>query len=154
MAVTVSIDLSRSFSVTSSFDDTFDLLADVPRSASHFPKVDKLVDMGDNAFRWEMQKIGIDKYSIQTIYASKYMSDKKAGKIWWTPVAGVGNGLVKGSWKLSAAGSGTRIEFEAIGELTLPLPGLAKMVIAPVVRREFSGMVDKYIENLKKTLGT
>lgn len=153
MAVTVSIDLSRSFSVASSPDDTFDLLSDVPRSVSHFPKVDQLVDMGDNTFRWEMQKIGIDKYSIQTIYACKYLSDKEAGKIWWTPVAGVGNGVVKGSWQLRPQGSGTKVEFSAEGELTVPLPRLAKMVVTPVVRREFAGMVDKYIENLKKTLG-
>ncbi|MEW5734957.1 MAG: SRPBCC family protein [Thermodesulfobacteriota bacterium] len=154
MAVTVSIDLSRTFSVTSSPDASFDLLSDVPRSVSHFPKVDKLVDLGDNAYRWEMQKIGIDKYSIQTIYACKYMSDKKAKRIWWTPVSGVGNGVVQGSWKISAAGGGSKIEFEAKGELTLPLPGLAKLVVTPVVRREFAGMVDRYIENLKKTLGT
>jgi carbon monoxide dehydrogenase subunit G len=70
MAVSIPIELGYEFSVKAPFKDVFAVLSDVPTSVSHFPKVDKLVDMGDGVYRWEMQKIGIASASLQTIYAS------------------------------------------------------------------------------------
>ena len=46
MSFTVNIDLAYTFDVKASAADVFAVLADVPTSASHFPKVDKLVDLG------------------------------------------------------------------------------------------------------------
>lgn len=151
MAFTVSIEMNRDIELAASYDEAFALLSDVPRSVSHFPKIDKLVDLGDNAYRWEMEKIGIDKYSIQTVYACKYHSEREAGKITWEPVRGEGNGVVSGSWTLSSVGDkATRVRFHTTAELTLPLPGLLKLAISPVVKHEFNGLVDTYMNNLKK----
>ncbi|TBW52926.1 SRPBCC family protein [Marinobacter halodurans] len=151
MAITIAIELNREIDIPGSYDEVFDLLADVPKSASYFPKVDKLVDLGDNVYRWEMDKIGVDKHSIQSVYASKYSSDKDAGRITWEPVKGEGNGVVRGSWNLSAQGDDvTRARFQTTAELTLPLPSLLKLAISPVVKHEFNGMVDTYMNNLKK----
>nr|WP_282450916.1 SRPBCC family protein [Marinobacter bryozoorum] len=133
------------------FDEAFALLSDVPRSVSHFPKVDRLVDLGDNTYRWEMEKIGVDKYSIQTAYACRYHADKDAGKVTWLPVEGEGNGVVDGSWTLTAVDDQTtRARFQTVAELSLPLPGLLKMAISPVVKHEFNSLVDTYMNNLKK----
>lgn len=151
MAITVSIELNRELEIPASYDEVFELLADVPRSASHFPKVHKLTDLGDNTYRWEMEKVGVDKHAIQSIYASKYFSDKDAGKITWEPVKGEGNGLVSGSWVLTAKGDkATGVKFQTSAELTLPLPGLLKLAISPVIKHEFNGLVDTYMSNLKK----
>jgi len=151
VAITVSIELNRELEIPGSYDEVFALLADVPRSASHFPKVHKLTDLGDNIYRWEMEKVGIDKHAIQSIYASKYFSDKDAGKITWEPVKGEGNGLVRGSWTLTAKGDkATAAKFQTSAELTLPLPGLLKLAISPVIKHEFNGLVDTYMKNLKK----
>ncbi len=51
MAVTVAIDPGYEFDVKESASEVFAFLSDVPASASHFPKVDKLVDLGDGAYR-------------------------------------------------------------------------------------------------------
>lgn len=151
MTVKINIDVEREFSVPASTSKVFDLLANVPESASHFPKVHKLTDLGDNTFRWEMEKVGLDKHSIQTVYACKYKSDKKAGNITWSPIAGEGNGVVQGHWEIKANGKGSKIKFSSTAELTLPLPGLLKLAISPVVKHEFTGMVDTYIKNLEAT---
>lgn len=151
MAITVAIELNRDIELPASYDKAFELLSDVPRSASHFPKVNKLVDLGDNTYRWEMEKIGVDKHSIQSVYASKYRSDKDTGKITWEPVKGEGNGVVRGSWTLTRVDDHlTRAKFHTTAELTLPLPGLLKLAISPVVKHEFNGLVDTYMKNLKK----
>ncbi len=152
MSVTVSIEVKRDFKVKADFDRVFDLLANVPESASHFPKVDKLIDLGDNSFRWEMEKLGVDKHAIQTIYACKYVGDRAQGTVNWTPVKGEGNGLVSGFWKIAKTEGGTSIQFHTEGQLTLPLPGLLKLAISPVVKHEFNSLVDTYTENLKNTL--
>lgn len=153
MTVNVHIDLGYEFSVKSPATDVFSLLSDVPASASHFPKVHQLVDLGSNTFRWEMEKIGLAQVNLQTIYASRYTSNKAKGTVVWTPVKGEGNALVSGSWKISDKKKSTHLVLRIEGDLTLALPGLMKMVIAPVVEAEFEKMVEKYIDNLTKHFG-
>jgi carbon monoxide dehydrogenase subunit G len=153
MSITVHIELGYEFSVKAPASEVFALLSDVPTSASHFPKVHKLVDLGDNTYRWEMEKIGLAQVNLQTIYASKYTSNKSKGTVTWTPVKGEGNALVSGSWKITDKKKTTDLVLSLVGDLTLPLPGLMKMVIAPVVEAEFEKMVEKYIDNLTKRFG-
>ena len=153
MTVTVVIDLGYEFTVKASVKDVFDLVSDVPASASHFPKVDKLTDVGGGVYRWEMAKVGTAQVNIQTVYASKYVSDRKKGTVTWTPVKGEGNALVSGSWKLSQGKKGTDIEFKVNGTVDVPLPGLMKVIVAPVVSGEFEKLVEKYIDTLIKKFG-
>ncbi len=153
MTVTVEIDLGYEFTVKAPLKEVFDLVSDVPTSVSHFPKVKKLTDLGGGVYRWEMEKVGTEKINIQTIYASKYVSDRKKGTVVWTPVKGEGNALVGGSWKLAEAKKGTAIEFKVKGSVDVPLPGLMRMVVAPVVSGEFEKLVEKYIDNLIKQFG-
>ena len=153
MTVTVAIDLGYEFAVKAPFKEVFDVLSDVPESVSHFPKVDKLVDMGDGVYRWEMAKVGTAQVNIQTVYASKYVSDRKKGSVVWTPVPGVGNALVGGSWKIVDQKKSTALEFKVSGTVNVALPGLMKMVVVPVVQGEFEKLVEKYIDNLIKRFG-
>ncbi len=148
MTVTVDIDLGYEFEVKAPFKDVFDLLSDVPTSASFFPKVDQLVDLGGNAYRWEMEKVGTAQVNIQTVYASKYVSNKAKGTVVWTPVKGEGNALVGGSWKITDKKKTTALEFKVAGAVDVPLPGLMKMVVVPIVRGEFEKLVEQYIDKL------
>ena len=153
MAITVAIDLGYEFAVKAPFKDVFDLLSDVPTSAAFFPKVDKLTDLGGNTYRWEMEKVGTQQVNIQTVYASKYASDRKKGTVVWTPVKGEGNALVGGHWKITDHKTSTALEFKVAGTVDVPLPGLMKMVVNPVVKGEFEKLVEKYIDNLIKRFG-
>ena len=153
MAVTVPFDLAYEFEVKASAADVFAVLADVPTSASHFPKVEQLVDLGHNSYRWELQKVGTAQVNIQTIYASKYVSDKKKGTVVWTPVEGVGNALVSGSWAITDKKTSTHVVLNIKGEISVPLPGLTKMIVVPVVTSENQKLVEKYIANLIKRFG-
>jgi carbon monoxide dehydrogenase subunit G len=153
MAVKVDIELAYEFSVKAAFKDVFDVLSDVPTSAGYFPKVDKLVDMGDNTYRWEMAKVGTAQVNLQTIYASTYVSDRKKGSVVWKPVKGVGNAQVSGSWKVTDKKTHTDLVLKLDGVVETPLPGLMKMVVVPVVTGEFEKLVEKYIDNLIKAFG-
>ena len=153
MAISVSIDLGYEFEVKAKMADVFAVLSDVPTSVSHFPKVDKLTDMGDGVYKWEMEKVGTAQVNIQTVYASKYTSNKAKGSVVWTPVKGIGNAQVGGSWTLKDNKKSTGIVLKIEGTVEVPLPSLMKMVVAPVVEGEFEKLVDKYIANLIKKFG-
>jgi hypothetical protein len=58
--------------------------------------------------------------------------------------------LVSGGWVIEEAEGGTNLTLETSAELNLPLPGLLKLAISPVVKAEFSGMVDTYVSNLSE----
>ena len=153
MSITVAIDLGYEFVVKAPYKDVFDVLSDVPTSAGFFPKLDKLTDLGSNTYRWEMAKVGTAQVNIQTIYASKYVADRKKGSVVWTPVKGEGNALIGGSWKIVDQKTSTALEFKVAGTVDVPLPGLMKMVVAPVVKGEFEKLVEQYIDNLIKRFG-
>ncbi len=153
MAITVPFDLSYEFEVKARAAEVFAVLADVPNSASHFPKVDKLVDLGGNSYRWELQKVGTEQVHIQTIYAATYVADRKKLTVRWTPVKGVGNARVGGSWTLTDKTSSTHVVLHIQGEISVPLPGLLKMLVVPVVTGENEKLIDAYIQNLIKRFG-
>ncbi|MDO8906528.1 SRPBCC family protein [Hydrogenophaga sp.] len=153
MSITVKIDLGYEFDVKAKAADVFALLSDVPASVAHFPKVEQLTDMGGGVYQWEMEKVGTSQVNIQTVYASKYTSDKAKGLVKWTPVKGVGNALVGGHWKIVDNKKSTGITLAIQGEIEVPLPGLMKIVVAPVVEGEFEKLVEKYIDNLIKAFG-
>jgi carbon monoxide dehydrogenase subunit G len=153
MTVSVDIELGYEFAVKAPYDQVFALLADVPKSVSHFPKVDKLVDMGDGVYRWEMQRVGTAQVGIQTVYACKYVSDAKKGTVTWTPVKGVGNAQVSGSWKISDKKDRTNVVFKTKGTIDVAMPSLMRVIVVPVVEGEFEKLVEKYIDNLIKKFG-
>lgn len=154
MSVTVHIDLGYEFAVRAKADEVFALLSDVPASVSHFPKVQKLTDLGDGVYQWEMQRVGTAQVHLQTVYASKYVSDAARGTVTWTPVKGIGNAQVGGSWKIADhKGQSTRCVLKIDGTVEVPLPALMKPVIQVVVEGEFEKLVEKYIANLIKAFG-
>lgn len=152
MTVKVTIDLARKFTVSADIDTVYGLLSNVPASAAHFPKVQTLSEIAPDTYRWEMEKVNLGTSSVQTSYACLYICDSDAKIIQWTPIKGEGNGVVAGKWALSENENGVDVSFSTKAELTLPLPGLLKMAISPVVKMEFSGMVDTYLRNIKRVL--
>lgn len=153
MSITVKIDLGYEFDVKAKAAEVFALLSDVPASVSHFPKVEQLTDLGDGVYRWDMEKVGTAQVNIQTIYASRYTSDKARGTVTWAPVKGLGNALVGGSWTIVDKKKATGVTLTIAGEIDVPLPGLMKMVVSPVVQAEFEKLVEQYIDNLIGALG-
>lgn len=153
MALSIPFDLAYEFEVHAPFAEVFSVLADVPTSASHFPKLARLVDLGDGAYRWEMEKMGTDSLHFQTTYASKYASDKKKGRVVWEPLPGQGNAQVGGSWAISNKKTYTHLVLRIAGELQLPLPALMKPLVAPVVISEYEKLVEQYIANLINRFG-
>ena len=153
MSITISIDLGYEFDVKAPAKEVFALLSNVPESASHFPKLDQLVDLGKGSYRWEMETIGLGQITLQSVYACKYTSSKTKGTVTWTPVKDVGNAQVSGSWTITDNKKSTKLVLDIQSEVELPLPALMKMVAGPLVQAEFESLVEQYIDNLAEALG-
>jgi ribosome-associated toxin RatA of RatAB toxin-antitoxin module len=153
MAITVNVKMDQQFTVKASAKEVFDLLADVPASAQHFPNVDQLVPLGKNAYRWQIAKIGTEKFNLQTLYACTYAADRKQGLISWTPIKGEGNALISGHWQIIDNKNSTTIHFEMHGELTLPVSSLLRMIVAPLAAAENKKINTQYLANLTKHFG-
>ena len=153
MAFTVSVTVDRTIDVACDVASAFALVSDVPKSVSHLPKVERLTDLGGGAYRLETEKIGIEKYNLQTIYASQYVHDAKKKTVTWTPIRGEGNAQVSGSWEVTATPEGkTRLRLVNKGEMQLPFPALVKSLVSPFVTREFEAMIAQYLKSLTRTL--
>ena len=153
MAITVTVELAYEFEVKAPAKEVFEVLADVPTSASFYPNVDKLVALGDSTYRWEMAKIGIAQAHLQTVYASRYVCDSAMGTVVWTPVEGAGNALVSGNWKITDNKKSTLVALTVNGDISVPLPALVKLVVAPLVESEFEKLTEQYIDNLITRFG-
>lgn len=146
------------FDVRSRVERVFDLLADVPRSAGHFPGLDELVPLGGNSFRWEMAPITLINFSHQVVYACEYVNDTDSLGLAWSPVDGIGNSTIRGRWRLKtwtpeAGGEArTTVEFDTSGELDVPAPKLIRALVSPAVEHRFRTMVDQYHANLRVSL--
>ena len=150
MSFTVAIQVSKQFETPASPERVFELLADVPRSASHFPDVEKLEPLGGNAFRWVMERIAVGDHTLQqTIYACVYRSDPATLSVDWTPVEGEGNARVEGNWRIEPTGTGTQVQLHTTGTLEVDLPGFLQFLLAPLIELAFTQKIDRYIENLK-----
>ncbi len=154
MTCTVAIDIGFEFDVKASAKEVFAVLSNVPDSASHYPQVQQLVDLGDGAYRWEMESIGIGSIHLQTVYASRYVSNKTQNTVVWSPVPGEGNAQVSGSWTItSPSKKATKVVLQVQAEITLPLPAMMKVVVAPLVQLEFEKLTEQYIDNLIARFG-
>ena len=148
MSITIPLEMAYEFAVKISMKEVWDVLSNVPASASFYPQVDKLSDLGDGAYRWDMEKIGAGQASAQIVYACTYSTNRKKGTVSWTPIAGVGNAQVAGSWQVSQQKSATHLVLTVEGSITLPLPALMALVVQPVVEAEFERLTETYIANL------
>lgn len=153
MSTTVAVEIGYEFEVKAPAKDVFTVLSDVPTSASHYPQVDKLVDLGSGVYRWEMQKFGAGQFTLQAVYASKYVANKAKGTVVWTPVKGEGNAQVAGSWKITNNKTSTHIVLQVQVSVDLPIPPVMKMVVQPLLEAEFERLTEIYIDNLIARFG-
>ena len=150
MSITIPISVVLDFYTDAPIQSVFKVLADVPNSVGHFPNVERLVDLGGDKYRWEMEKMGTQNFYFQVRYTTRYSRSESEKWIRWYPIP-EGNGSFSGCWELYREGERTRVHFENEGHLQLPLPRLTKKLVRPFVLNKFQELFDVYIANLKQT---
>ena len=132
-------------------DETYAILADVPDSVAHFPRVASLVPE-NGGYTWTLETLGVGKFTIRTSYGCKYHVEAKTHSVSWEPIAGVGNTRVSGHWTIQPSGSATHLSIDNTAELTLDIPRLFSGMAHKIVQRENNQRLEEYLQNLRRTL--
>ena len=132
--------------------DVFSLLADVPRSAAHFPELEALVPHGPDRWGWRLARLGAGPLVFQVIYACQYRFDAEKLDIRWDPVSGVGNTRVGGAWGIRPDGRGSSFELSSDYVVSTPFPSLARRAAEAIMQRENERILGTYLDNLVRTL--
>lgn len=148
----IEISIEHPFIIGADRDDAWAFLIDTRRAVSHYPAIEQLVELGDNKWRWELEKIGAKGFSHQVVYAVEYHFDEEAGRIIWEPISGEGNSVIRGEFQLSDHRDGTEVILQTSGLLEVPVPRLFKSMAKPFVKDEFNSQIKKYASNLKVAL--
>ncbi len=151
--VDLNVTLQRTLEVKWSRDDAYALVADVPRSAAHFPGLRGLDDLGDGVYRWRLESFKVGKFGFDVGYAARYVGDPEAGTVVWTTQPGSGNTRADGQWTVTAtADGGARLVFDNTIHVSVPLPRLmaklGKKALAEMSHRQ----VDSYLRAIAKTM--
>ena len=100
MAMDLTIAVRRELDLGWPRDQVFELIADVPRSAGHFPGLRALDDLGDGVYRWRLESFRLKQFSFAVSYAARYVPDPEAGTVVWTTFDDGGNTKADGRWVL------------------------------------------------------
>lgn len=145
--------LERTLDVAWPRDRAYELVADVPRSAGHFPGLQGIDDLGGGVFRWRLGTIKLPGFGFDAGYTAQYTFDEAAGTVVWASVPGAGNVQEEGSWLVEAAGDRTRLRFRSTLTVDVAVPRLVERVVKKAAPGVTHKLMLGYLERIAKTMG-
>jgi hypothetical protein len=146
----VNIAIERSLDIPAPFAKVQALFADLEGTIRRFPKLKRLHKLGDRAYLWEMETIGLRMARIahDVSYGAHYEVNLDQGDVRWRPIPNHGNATIEGGFKLKDQGRTTRMTFRVKGELRdVPVPLLYRVAAPAFIQGKFTRLVDVFLEN-------
>jgi hypothetical protein len=152
MAAKVEVPYKHRWECPRDIDTTFRYFADFNTAVpQNFPGIDKFEEIRPGVFLWTFQQIGYGGYELNIKLATKF--DLEApGEIRITPVAEPNASRLQGSWRFTAQGPKTIIDFNFTLEIELPIPSFLKKMADPVVNKEITKLFERYVADVAKHL--
>ena len=146
--VEVEVNLGYTLEVSWDVEQAFALVADVPFSAGHFPGLERLDDLGDGVYRWNMRAFEVGKVRHQVCYAARYVSDPGPYTVTWHTVGTDSNTRADGSWHVTPHGDGAQLRFENRLTVRLAIPRLVARPAKKVVLAIMEKQTQRYLERI------
>lgn len=147
--------IERTFEVAASCHDTYSLLADIRRSASHVPEVQDLEELDERTWRWIMNEQGYAGLTMKPVYVCRYGFQRDDLRITWGPVEEEKSFMaVHGHWQLEEIDSGTRTCLLMDMQFDLPVPQMLVNLAQPFLAGELEKQMDHYVNGLTQALGS
>lgn len=150
--VTVPYDID--LPVRASADDAFALVADIERSAGHFPGLLR-IEAVDSAgrWRWHMAEKGVGPIKLNVKYDAIYVTDPAERTVTWAPPGRSGGDMESsGSWRVLAKGEGSVLEFRSTTIAHVPAPRLMKNMVEVIAAEELGKLMKAYTAAIRATL--
>lgn len=151
----VHLSIERSLAVPASSAQVIALFDDLETTVGRFPKLKKLIKLGPNRYRWDMDVIGsrIANIAHSVSYAAEYRVDPAKGELSWVPVKGVGNASIEGQFRVRESGEGSVLSFSVRGELQdVPVPLMYRLIAPAFIQGKFTALVDKFLARTAEAL--
>ncbi|MEE2750277.1 MAG: SRPBCC family protein [Myxococcota bacterium] len=148
----IEVPIRRTLEVGWSPQDAFELVADVPRSASHFPGLKKLEDLGDGVFRWHLSSFKVGRFDFPVQYAARYVSDASAQTVTWSTMGSMDNTRSDGEWLVVPHGNGSRLEFTNRLIVSLPVPRLMMRAARRMAREMTERQLGSYLDRMARKM--
>lgn len=152
----IPVKIDRFFDVSATPSEMFELITNVPRSASHFPDLQNLVQLDDYTWRWEMSPVSYAGVTMQPVYVLRYQWQADRLYMRWDPVRQDEHFVVvEGNWQLKPRenGPGTNAYFLLDMQFELPVPQMIAGMAKQLLTTEIGKGVDGYVANMTRTLG-
>ena len=150
MAIKLAIDLNNAATMPISYEAAVPRLHPIKSVIELFPNLVSLEEKTPGRFYWRLKPIGPSGFEQKVTFATDITLDLKTGFIQVRPVAGEGNAIINGDWRMVKQGDKTQVQMHTWGELNLALPFFLKTPAKPIVVYEFKNMLDKFIRNLER----
>ncbi len=156
-AMDVDVDIERSATVPVPFARARERMLDLAGTLWLFPKLAKLIPIGEQTYLWELEPIGFKPAGISHVvrYATKFSVDLDGGVVEWSPIADEGNSLIRGRWVTVDGGDHIDIKLSisgTIGGIRAPLP--FRLAVPPFVRSVFADLVEGFLANLAEKVSS
>ncbi len=148
----VEVNIRRTLRVNWSPEQAFEMVADVPRSAAHFPGLQRLEDLGDGVYRWHLSSFKVGKINFPVSYAARYVPDPEAGTVTWSTDAGSKNTRADGQWVVTPDGDGTRLVFQNRLVVVLPVPRMIVRMANKIARDMTEKQIGAYLKRISRAM--
>lgn len=157
MSIWISAQFKKSFSVAVARQQAWDLVSDVPRSASNIPELTSCEPIsasakGNPVFRFSYKKVGIDRWSQDPWHNSEFLVDVDRWQIDWDTAKGDGTIRQCGRWILEGDEENTVLHLTVDVDMELPVPRIVKLTATPLVRKIFLTRMEQYTQNITAVL--
>ncbi len=151
--IDVSVRFDTDLSVSATPEEAFALVADIERSARHFPGLLRIEQVDGGRWRWFMAEKGVGPIKLKVEYDAIYVVDEDARTVTWAPPGrGGGDMESSGSWQITANGSGTILEFRSTTVAHVPAPRLMRPMVEVIANDELSKLMRRYTDAIRTTL--
>ncbi|PWR19661.1 hypothetical protein [Zavarzinia compransoris] len=151
--MTISVDIHRDKRevIAAAYDRVSGLMDDLPATLAHFPSLETLAPLGDERYHWKLSPLGPITHRVRIDFATAFKVERHKGHLSFEPVKGVGSAAIGGRILLQPLdGERTQLQMTIKGTVHVPLSFLLKPLAAPIVAREFNGLVDGFVANLQR----
>lgn len=147
----IKLDLVKKHSVDKCPKELIIALSDMPKTLSYFPKLDPIVELAPNRYRWDLHSIGAAGVEHEVVFATDFETDIDACEIRFTAVPGEGNAQISGLFKAESIGGSTELTLEVRGTLNdIKVPMLLRAPAKPFIKGIFESIVDRFVDRVSE----
>ena len=151
--VDADIQFKTEFQVGASPDTAFAFVADVARSARHYPTLDQIIATGNGGWRWKMLEKTVGPIVMRVEYEAVYTADEHRRSVAWAPPRGGGGDIeCFGSWRIAPHPRGSTMVFDNRSIIHVPAPRLMKSMVKRVAEAEMSQYMQQYVRSIASAL--